>query len=132
MSWKYKTKILTTVPEGALGFIYRIDFSNGDYYIGRKNFYSERRVKVIGRKNRKKVVKESNWKVYNTSSTIVKERIASKEAHTKTILHLCASKACIQYWEVHEQVINCVLCDPKALNGNILMRLFHCTEPMKD
>ena len=131
MMWKYKNKLLKEIPEGALGFIYKIRFADGTYYIGRKNFYSERRVKVIGRKTRKKVVRESNWKVYNSSSIVVKERIANGEKHTKTVMHICATKACIQYMEVKEQVMHDVLCDPKSLNGNIMMRLFHCVKVIK-
>ena len=129
--WLYNNKELKVIPEETLGFVYRIDFWDDSYYIGRKNFYSERRVKVVGKKNRRKVIKESNWKTYNTSSVIVKKRIADGETHTKTIIHMCANKACIMYWEVYEQMVNHVLCDPLALNGNVLMKIFHCGETIK-
>jgi len=130
-TWEYRGKPLEEVPEGADGFVYLITFKDGDFYVGRKNFYSVRRVKVKGRVNRKKVVKESDWKSYGSSSKIVKERIEEGEAHSKVILHLCACKACTFYYEVYEQILRDVLCDPKALNANILTKMFSCSKPMK-
>ena len=128
--WKYKGKVVEEVPEGAEGFIYEIVFENGDFYIGKKSFWSVRRVKVKGRINKKKIVKESNWQVYASSSKIVKKRIESGEAHTKLIVHMCASKACTMYFEVYEMIMRKVLCAPKALNLNIFLKMFKCVEPM--
>ena len=41
MTWEYNTKPLEEIPNDAVGFVYRIEFTDGTYYIGRKNFYSD-------------------------------------------------------------------------------------------
>ena len=56
-------------PECWIGFTYRItNVLTGQQYIGKKFFWSTLRKKVKNRKNRKKVVKPSNWKTYTGSS----------------------------------------------------------------
>jgi hypothetical protein len=130
-SWEYNGELVYSIPEGAEGFVYLITFKNGDKYIGKKNFFSTRRVKVKGRKNRKVITKESNWKTYNSSSEVVKKRIDNGEPHSREIIHFGASKGSIMYLEIKEMVERNVLCDEKYLNGNILMKIFKCFEPFK-
>lgn len=131
MGWIREGKVLEEVPEGAVGFIYMITFDNGDFYIGRKEFFSTRRTKVKGKIRKKVTVKESNWKTYNSSSEEVKGRVENGEKHAREVIHLCASKACLMYFEVYEQMTHGVLCNPKAINKNILLRMFKCVESMK-
>ena len=130
IAWKYKGKVLTEIPEGAVGFIYRIEFGDGSFYIGQKSFYSTRRTKVAGKKNRKVTVKESNWRIYSSSSATVKEKITNGDKYNKNIIYFCESKACMNYHEAYEMFKESVLCNPRALNKNILLKLFHCREVM--
>ena len=67
--WLYNKKLFTEVPEGIFGFVYLItNLKTSKKYIGRKYFYSVRRIKVKGKKNRKVIRKESNWKIYMGSN----------------------------------------------------------------
>jgi len=67
--WLYEGKKLLEAPEGYFGFIYLITNLKSDKkYIGRKYFGTTRRVKVAGKKRRKVVRKDSNWKDYTGSS----------------------------------------------------------------
>ena len=74
--WLYENKTLNTIPNGHFGFVYLItNLSSGRKYIGRKYFYSTRRIKVKGRKTRKVVRKESDWKHYIGSNKTLKNDI---------------------------------------------------------
>tara|TARA_R100000664_G_C2699106_1_gene100140 strand:+ start:264 stop:704 length:441 start_codon:yes stop_codon:yes gene_type:complete len=67
--WLYKNKTLEEAPEGYFGFVYLItNLKTGRKYIGRKYFGTTRRVKVAGKKRRKVIRKDSNWKDYTGSS----------------------------------------------------------------
>ena len=67
--WLYKNKTLEEAPEGYFGFVYLItNIKSGRKYIGRKYFGTTRRVKVAGKKRRKVIRKDSNWKEYTGSS----------------------------------------------------------------
>lgn len=67
--WLYKKRKIKESPLGMFGFVYMItNKETGKMYIGRKYFYSTRRVKVAGKKRRKVVKKDSNWREYTGSS----------------------------------------------------------------
>ena len=67
--WLYKNKTLEEAPKGYFGFVYLItNLKSGRKYIGRKYFGTTRRVKVAGKKRRKVIRKDSNWKEYTGSS----------------------------------------------------------------
>ena len=67
--WLYKNKTLEEAPEGYFGFVYIItNLKSGKKYIGRKYFGTTRRVKIAGKKRRKVIRKDSNWKDYTGSS----------------------------------------------------------------
>ena len=123
--WFYKEKYLIDVPEDFIGFVYKITFDNGDYYIGQKGFYSTRRTKVAGKRNRKVTIKESNWRTYKSSSEVVKARIKQGDTYTQEVLYICKNKSTLNYMEAYVMFTQWVLTDPKALNKNILMKVFH-------
>ena len=67
--WLYKNKVLTEAHKDYFGFVYSItNLKSGKKYIGRKYFGTTRRVKVAGKKRRKVVRKDSNWREYTSSS----------------------------------------------------------------
>ena len=127
MNWKYRDADLVEVPEGKEAFVYKITFGDGTKYIGKKNFFSRRRMKVKGRIRRKVVVRESNWKVYLSSSEVVKEKIKQgEEVVGREILHLCDTVGGATWFELVEMILQDVLCDEDYLNKNILARFFRC------
>jgi len=67
--WLYKGELLTESPEEYFGFVYLItNIKSNKKYIGRKYFGTTRRVKVAGKKRRKVIRKDSNWREYTGSS----------------------------------------------------------------
>jgi hypothetical protein len=67
--WLYKNKVLTEAPKDYFGFVYSItNLKSGKKYIGRKYFGTTLRVKVAGKKRRKVIRKDSNWRDYTGSS----------------------------------------------------------------
>lgn len=99
-------------PDDWLGFVYRIiDRTNGVQYIGKKQFWMTRRVKVKGRKNRKVTKKESDWKTYTSSSSHVNNAIneKGKENFTFLIESFHETKSSLHYAEIEFQVMEDVL-----------------------
>ena len=100
--WLYEEKELTEVPEPYIGFVYCItNLLNGKKYIGKKNFYSIRRVKQKNRKNKKKVKNVSDWQLYFGSNAVLNTDVQNYGSfHFKReILRLCKSKAELGYFE---------------------------------
>ena len=68
--WTIDYKLLkeTFDPTDFFGFVYKIiRVDTGRSYIGKKQLIFTRRIKVSGRKNRKHVKRESDWKTYTGS-----------------------------------------------------------------
>jgi len=106
--WTYNKKSFESEQIGDyVGFVYLItDLSNNKKYIGKKNFWSTRRLPPLKGKKRKRVVKnESDWKDYFGSSEQVKLLVEShgRNNFTREILHLCNSKGEMSYLEAKEQ-----------------------------
>ncbi len=115
------------------GFVYKITNKNTNRsYIGRKQFHSYTRKKIKGKKNRKKIVRESDWKTYTGSCEPLNEEIVSigKENFTFTILKLCTTKRDLGYTETQlqfkENVLESTFADGtrKYYNNNIMSRWF--------
>jgi hypothetical protein len=93
--------------------------SNNKKYIGKKNFWSTRRLPPLKGKKRKRVVKnESDWKDYFGSSEQVKLLVEShgRNNFTREILHLCNSKGEMSYLEAKEQFDRNVLFSDEYYN----------------
>lgn len=129
MKWKYRNKILDHVPPDCEAFVYYLEFNDGTRYIGKKNFFSTRRVKVKGRLRRRVETKESDWRIYNSSSKLVKEKLANGSIlKQRKIIYLCKTKAAATWYELVTMIQHRVLCDDTYLNKNILARFFKCFE----
>jgi predicted transcriptional regulator len=96
-------------PEQFVGFVYRIThISTGRIYIGKKIFWSSIRKIVKNRKNRKKIIKESDWRKYTGSSKSLNEEINKfgKDQFKFEILSLHECKSTLAWEETRILVIN--------------------------
>jgi hypothetical protein len=137
MSWLYKNKQIddiSQVPEGAMGFIYKITDSNGRAYIGRKEMFSKRK-KHFGKKKlaeitdkRKRtweyVIKESNWLTYTGSNKELNENIKKGLVVTKEILIFANTKKQLTYYESKMLFCNEVIESDNFYNDNILGKFY--------
>ena len=121
---------ISQVPEGAIGFVYMIrwnedplarDRSTDKWYIGKKSLYSHRTLPPLkGMKRKRKVVKESDWLNYNSSSKVVKEW----NEPWKQILQFAYTKKELTYLETKLLFALDALEDPNCVNDNILGKFF--------
>lgn len=96
-------------PEMFVGFVYLIThIPTGRMYIGKKFFWATIRKTVKNRKNRKKVIKESDWKKYTSSSAWVNSEIKlyGKEQFKFEILSLHESKSTLAWEETRLLVVH--------------------------
>lgn len=116
--WFFKGVIFTSDNiKKYFGFVYEIqDKETGQKYIGRKYFWSKKKVK--GTTRRKRV--ESDWKTYFSSHDDLKK--IGKECPNRlhrTILHLCSGQGETNFLEIEEQFKNDVLYSELYLNDQI-------------
>lgn len=127
-NWKYKNKLFESEDIGDyVGFVYIItDLSNNKKYIGKKNFWSTRRLPPLkGKSRRRTVKKESDWKDYFGSSEQVKLLVESQgqNSFTREILHLCKTKGEMSYLEAKEQFDRNVLFSDEYYNEFIGLKV---------
>jgi len=99
-------------PDDWAGFVYLIvNVLTQQKYIGKKFLKSIRRTKVKGKRKRKVVRKESDWREYKSSSEELQKDILTygEGSFEFRILHLCKTRAETNYLEVKEQFIRDVL-----------------------
>lgn len=117
--WVFNGKIFDSDTIGHFqGFVYLItNKNNGKKYIGRKYFYSIRKVK--GKK--KRVRKESDWKKYYGSSEDLLTDIKNCDIMCieRKILSLHKTRGDTNYEEVKQQFLNNVLEEDNWYNLNI-------------
>lgn len=82
------------------GFVYIIKrISTGEWYLGKKSFWSRvKETKKSSPKFEKKVTKESNWKIYQSSSDVVSKW--PEDDIEKVCLRICKSKYELSYYEL--------------------------------
>ena len=89
------------------GFVYLItDLENGKKYVGKKSFWSTRRLPPLKGQKRKRVKKsESDWQSYHGSSEQVKLLVeeSGSERFKREIIRLCKTKGEMSYFEAKEQ-----------------------------
>jgi ABC-type Fe3+/spermidine/putrescine transport system ATPase subunit len=136
--WLHGRVALREVPEGAHGFTYKLTYIDPETaevsrYIGKKNFFSVRNVKKGKRElaamtdqrgsKKKKVIKESDWRKYQSSHTLLKR--VNAEHLEKEVLTVCFSKTELTYQETRELFVHKVLDeDSRYLNDNILGKFY--------
>lgn len=126
--WLYQGKPFTTADIGQnVGFVYLItDSVTGKKYIGKKLFFSTRKIPPLKGKSRKRTkVTESDWQDYYSSSDTIKALVAEhgKERFKREILHLCRTKSECTYYESKLQFENDVLFSDDWHNDMIMCRL---------
>ena len=95
----------TLDPKEIYGFVYLIvNNVNNKKYIGKKFFWAMKTRQVNKKKKRYKA--ESDWKEYFGSNEELKNDVLTlgAENFTRTIIHLCRSKAECAYLELKEQI----------------------------
>ena len=116
------------IPESAVGFIYMIEhIPTGKYYIGKKNLKAKRTLPPLkGKKRKRKVIKESDWRKYMSSNQWIKEEVSNggEENFKKKILQFCYSAKALTYYELYWQFKYNVLADENSLNDNLLGKFF--------
>ena len=116
--WQFNGEDFDTDNIGnAEGFVYVIESPDGRYYIGKKFFWSIRKVKGFIRRKKK----ESDWKNYYGSSDNLKELVElyGKDQFKRVIISLHKTKGDCNYEEVRQQFIHNVLEDERFINDNI-------------
>ena len=110
-----------------VGFVYLItERDTGKMYVGKKNFWSTRKLPPLKGKKRKRIVtKQSDWRDYVGSNETLKLLVEEKglEQYERRILKLCKSKGELSYTELEEQMKRRVLFDDKYYNGIIQVRI---------
>lgn len=136
MSWTYKGAVFMDymIPEGAVGFVYVMSaIINGKSvsYIGKKNFYANRKVKLgkkaaptDKRKKNYKQVQKLDYQNYFSSNDTLKESAKAGVPIKREIIQICFSKTELSYYETKLQFVYGVLESDHYLNGNILGKFY--------
>jgi hypothetical protein len=133
MSWYYRKKIVETLPETCVGFVYLITNTLSDRkYIGKKLAkFKKTTYRTVTLKNgtkKKKKIKgsiDSDWKTYYGSNQALLEDVQQlgEENFRREILFYCQSKAECSYIEAREQFKKKVLESDDYYNGHIQVRV---------
>jgi len=132
--WYFENKPITELPEGFASFVYRITNNvTGKQYIGKKKFHTYQRKKVKGRKNRKKIVKESDWKTYYGSNEELKQDIEELgvDKFHREILDFCKTTGQASYTEAKYQFQFGVLENPELWYNSWIQCKVHRTHLKK-
>ena len=108
--WYYKNLPYDPIEDELseyVGFIYIItERDTGKKYVGKKFFWSTRKLSPLkGQKRKRTVKKQSDWKEYYGSSEQLKVLVEAKggDAYHREILRLCKTKGECSYYEAKEQ-----------------------------
>tara|TARA_R100000808_G_scaffold13636_1_gene32893 strand:+ start:2666 stop:3088 length:423 start_codon:yes stop_codon:yes gene_type:complete len=121
--WEYDGEF----PEDAYGFIYQItNNTNNRKYIGKKQTVKViKRPPLKGKKNKRHVIQESDWRTYTGSCSELNIDIdeLGKENFAFTILKICYNKWELAYEETKLQIQQDVLLLDEYYNGIINCRI---------
>ncbi len=131
--WQYQNKVVESLPEDCVGFVYLITNKTNDRkYVGKKLAkFSKTTYKTVKLKNgtkKKKKIRgkiESDWLTYYGSSIELNKDVErlGRESFTREILYFCKSKAECSYIEAREQFSRKVLETEEYYNGQISVRV---------
>lgn len=138
MSWLYHGVEFTDemVPEGAVGFIYQMTAvidGKSVMYIGKKNFYANRKVKLGKRAlsaledkrlKKYKQVSKLDYHKYYSSNDVMKAANKAGVKIKREIIMICFSATELTYQEAKHLFCSDVLDNPLYLNSNILGKFF--------
>lgn len=106
--WLYENNIITELPIGVVGFVYKItNLTNNKSYIGRKYAVSTKRKaltkkqKIAGRVRKDVIKTESNWATYTGSNKNLNDDIAAlgTDSFKFEILYFGKTKGVVNYIE---------------------------------
>lgn len=126
--------ITQEIPNNVFGFVYIIvNLLTDKFYIGKKQMFSKRKVKISKREKKKTgtrktfkiVIKEMNWKDYTGSNIELNNDIETlgEINFAKRILSFQTSKKRLTYAEIKEQMCRDVLI-MNSYNSNIAGKYF--------
>jgi hypothetical protein len=125
--WTYQgEKFDETLSEGYHGFVYIITNTlTGRKYIGKKSFWSTRRVKVKGKTRRKVKKSDSDWRDYFGSSEELLSDVekAGSANFSREIMLLCQTKSDASYHEARLQFEYRVLESDDFYNAWIMVKV---------
>jgi hypothetical protein len=109
------------------GMVYLITLPNGYWYIGCKQFISNKKLKPLKNKTRsRRIITESDWKTYSSSSNTINNYISKngKEGIEFRVLSLVkGGKFELKYCEIKHQITKNCLFEEKSINGIVNVRL---------
>lgn len=120
--WTFDGGNFNVIPDEAYGFVYKItNIKTMKMYIGKKQFYSIRRKKIKGRKNRKWIISEMKWGSYTGSSEQLNEDILElgKDKFRFEILGIAYTKGQLNYLEEYTQFLMNVTESDRFYNKSI-------------
>ena len=127
MSWYYKDKLITELPEDCEAFVYLItNLTNNKKYVGKKLAkFKTTKPPLKGRKNKRRGHKESDWRTYWGSSDHLNADVLElgEDKFRREILYYCPSRGVASYLEAREQFERRVLETDDYYNGIINVRV---------
>jgi|TARA_B100001094_G_scaffold15469_1_gene13342 hypothetical protein len=127
MSWYYKDKEITVLPEDCEAFVYLItNLTNDKKYVGKKLAkFKTTKPPLKGRKNKRRGKKESDWRTYWGSSDHLNADVLElgEDKFRREILYYCPSRGVASYIEAREQFERRVLETDDYYNGIINVRV---------
>jgi len=127
MSWYYKDKEITVLPEDCEAFVYLItNLTNDKKYVGKKLAkFKTTKPPLKGKKNKRRGTKESDWRTYWGSSDHLNADVLElgEDKFRREILYYCPSRGVASYIEAREQFERRVLETDDYYNGIINVRV---------